>query len=53
MEVTIASINEPTIYDKNIRIKFVGFFQIEIERQNMAKSLGRGTYPMLGLHFST
>jgi hypothetical protein len=26
MEVTITSINEPTIYDKNVRIKSVGFF---------------------------
>jgi hypothetical protein len=48
--------NEPTIYDKNIMIKYVGFFRdkgrkIKVQRQNMAKRLGRGKYPMLGLRF--
>jgi hypothetical protein len=48
--------NEPTIYNKNIMIKYVGFFRdkgrkIKVERQNMAKRLGRGKYPMLVLRF--
>ena len=46
--------NQPHIYDKNIKIKFVRFFcEIEIERQNMVKRLGRGKYTMSALHFST
>jgi hypothetical protein len=51
MEVTITSINEPTLYDKNIRIKSVGFFEIEIERQNMVKKARESKIPGVGPAF--
>jgi hypothetical protein len=53
MEVAIASINEPTTYDKKNRVKSVGFFRVKDRKTKHGEKSRDRKYPMLGLHFST
>jgi hypothetical protein len=52
-EVAITSINEPTTYDKNSRIKSIGFFRDRDRKTKHGQKSRDRKYSMLGLHFST
>jgi hypothetical protein len=52
MEVAIPSINEPTTYDKNNRVKSAGFFRARDRKTKHGQKSRDRKYPMLGLHYS-